>query len=345
MKFNFFRKTVLEQAPERKMSIVPFEDPDRVDTASIYDYQNVIFDDAQKFFKPPVDRKALAELPHINGQHGGILRARSNMVSADFVSGGGMTFEEMHAAITNLLTFGDVAFLKIRNRFGEVIRLLPLPSLYLRRKKSGGFAILQKGGSIDYRQQDIIFIKLYDPRQQIYGIPDYLGGIQSAMLNREATVFRRRYFKNGAHMGFILYTTDPNISEDDEDEIQKKIEDGRGAGNFKSLFINIPRGDKDGVKVIPIGETSAKDEFSQVKAISMQDVLNAHRFPPGLAGMIPSNVGGFSDPEKARATYRKDEVFPLQKLIANAVARDAQVPADLRIVFCDPDAESEEKSA
>lgn len=337
MIFNFFRKkNELTEAPARKMSMIPFEDPDHVDISGMYDYQGVFFDDTYQFFTPPVDRRALAELPHINGQHGGILRARTNMTAADFVSGGNMTFEEMHAAIVNLLTFGDVAFLKIRNFFGEVIRLLPLPSLYLRRRRSGGFAILQKGGSINYTAQDIIFIKLYDPRQQIYGVPDYLGGIQSAMLNKEATTFRRRYFKNGAHLGMILYTTDPNLTEEDEDKIREEVEAGRGVGNFKSLFINIPRGDKDGVKVIPIGETSARDEFSQIKSISMQDVLNAHRFPPGLAGMIPSNVGGFSDPEKSRAAYRKDEVVPLQKMLCDAFEKDAEISQALKLQFATP---------
>ena len=58
--------------------------------------------------------------------------------------------------------------------------------------------------------------------QQVYGSPDYVGGIQSALLNSDATVFRRRYFSNGAHMGFILYSTDPDLTEEMEEEIAKK---------------------------------------------------------------------------------------------------------------------------
>lgn len=30
---------------------------------------------------------------------------------------------------------------------------------------------------LTYPAQDIIFIKLYDPMQQVYGMPDYMGGI------------------------------------------------------------------------------------------------------------------------------------------------------------------------
>lgn len=58
----------------------------------------------------------------------------------------------------------------------------------------------------------IVFFKMYDPRQQVYGLPDYIGGIHSVLLNCEATIFRRRYYNNGAHMGFILYTSAPNLT-------------------------------------------------------------------------------------------------------------------------------------
>lgn len=35
-----------------------------------------------------------------------------------------------------------------------------------------------------------------DPNQEIYGVPEYLSAMQSAWLNENATLFRRRYYKN-----------------------------------------------------------------------------------------------------------------------------------------------------
>ncbi|HHF6440491.1 TPA: phage portal protein, partial [Haemophilus influenzae] len=106
------------------------------------------------------------------------------------------------------------------------------------------------------------------------------------------TVFRRRYFSNGAHMGFILYSTDPDLTEEMEEEIARKISESKGVGNFRSMFVNIANGHPDGLKVIPIGDTGTKDEFANIKNISAQDVLTAHRFPAGLSGIIPTNTGG-----------------------------------------------------
>ncbi|EKS7779985.1 phage portal protein [Edwardsiella piscicida] len=314
------------------MSLITFGDPERV-ISHATDYQSVMYDDYNKYYQPPVDRLALSELPNLNGQHGGILRARVNMVCSDFISGGNMTLEDMLATITNLLTFGDVGLLKIRNRLGGLMRLHPLPSLYLRRRRDGGITILQKGNPLNYDPRDVVFIRLYDPRQQVYGLPDYLGGINSAMLNSDATTFRRRYYRNGAHLGYIFYSTDPNMTQEMEDEVREKIEKSKGAGNFRSMFINIPNGKPDGVKLIPIGDMGAKDEFVNIKNISMQDILNAHRFPPGLAGMMPSNTGGFPDPGKSRDAYREDEVLPLQRLLCDAIKAAPDIPGNLHLVF------------
>ena len=104
--------------------------------------------------------------------------------------------------------------------------------------------------------------------QQVYGTPDYIGGIQAALLNSEATRFRRRYFANGSHLGFILYSTDPDMDDEMEEQIRESIANSKGVGNFKSMFVNIAGGHPDGLKVIPIGDTGKKDEFGTIKDVS-----------------------------------------------------------------------------
>ncbi|CAI2469538.1 phage portal protein, PBSX family [Serratia ficaria] len=314
-----------------KPGSVVFGPPEMVLTSGT-DYQDVWYDSDFDHWTQPIDRLALANLVNSNGQHGGVIYARRNMMSADYRSGG-LSHEELKAAAFDFTTFGDAGLLKVRNYFGEVIRLAPLPSLYLRVRKDDSFALLQKGAPLIYDPEDVIFVKQYDPQQQVYGLPDYIGGINSALLNSEATIFRRRYYHNGAHMGGILYTTDANLSDEMEDEIKQKVEQSKGIGNFRNLYINIPKGDPEGVKFISVGDIGAKDEFASVKNISAQDILNAHRFPAGLAGIIPENAGGLGDPVKARETYRKDEVIPLQKMFMNAVNTDPEIPEKLHLQF------------
>ncbi|MDP8173669.1 phage portal protein [Pasteurella skyensis] len=336
---------------KKHYSIVPFGTGTEIEytAAPALDYAGLSFNEMYSCFEPPVNRFALAKLPSQNAQHCGVINSRANMIAGGYLSGG-LSKLEMRALCLNLIMFGDAGILKIRNGFGKVVRLQVLSSLYLRKKKKEGYRYLMRKSLYDiennqvydYKESDIIFIKLYDPQQQIYGVPDYLGGIQSALLNSDATIFRRRYYSNGAHMGFILYTNDPDMSEEAEEEIAKNLKNSKGVGNFRSMFVNIPGGDPDGVKVIPIGDTGKKDEFGNIKNISAQDVLTAHRFPPGLSGIIPT-MGSFGDPIKMREAYQEDEVLPLQEMICEEVNKDSDLSGDLKLIFKKKEIKNKEK--
>ncbi|EEA8731495.1 phage portal protein [Salmonella enterica subsp. enterica] len=329
-------------ATQKQMTFsVEFGDAERVPCLGAYDG---VTDEGDGYWTPPIDREALAKLPDLATYHGACLGARAKMVAAGFLRGGGLTPETALALAVNFVTFGDVALLKIRNGFGQVVRLYPLPSVYVRRSTDGKTKLLLRDGEYkEYTAKDVIFIRQYDTLQQIYGKPDYLGGIQSAMLNSDATMFRRKYYRNGAHMGYILYATDPDLSPEMEKEISEKIEQSKGAGNFRSMFINIPNGKPDGVKIIPVGDVGTKDEYVNIKRITAQDQLTAHRFPPGLAGIIPDNVGGLGDPLKVRAVYQLDEVWPMQTLIENAINSDSEITRAMQVLFKKPQAIEDEK--
>lgn len=332
------QKTEYKNPNAKHFSLVPFSTG--ITASPALDYVGLGWSDQYQCYEPPINRFSLAKLPAQNAQHSGILHSRANMIAGGYKSGG-LTKAEMIALTLNLIQFGDVGLLKVRNALGQVVRLVTLSSLYLRKTKSGGYRYLERNSLYDtarnkvydYKESDIIFIKLYDPQQQIYGVPDYIGGIQSALLNSDATVFRRRYFANGAHMGFILYSTDPDMTEEMEIEIAEQIRNAKGVGNFRSMFVNIAGGHPDGLKVIPVGDTGTKDEFANIKNISAQDILTAHRYPPGLGGIIPSNAGGFGNPMLIRQAYREDEVYPMQDLIADAVNSDADIPSTLQLKF------------
>lgn len=39
-------------------------------------------------------------------------------------------------------------------------------------------------------------------------MPEHLSALNSAWLNESATLFRRKYYQNDAHAGYIMYVTD-----------------------------------------------------------------------------------------------------------------------------------------
>lgn len=312
-------------------SIVTTDTPMPVLITNSY-YQDVQYSGNNDYWEVPIDRLDLANLATMCAQHGGLLKSRANMLMTDY-RGGGLNWQQMLQAFYDFLLFGDVAIAKIRNGWGEVIELLPLPSMYLRRNKEGEFVILEKENQLIYHPDDIIFLRGHDPQQQIYGLPDYISGMHAALLNAEANIFRRRYYHNGAHLGGIVVTSDPAMTDEMEDEVADKIEESKGIGNFKMMYMNITGAGEKAVQYIPIGDLSAKDEFANVKNITAQDVLTAHRFPAGLAGIIPQDGAPMGDPEKARDVYRKDEVTPLQRLFVDAVNQEEDIPYGLQLQF------------
>lgn len=155
-----------------------------------------------------------------------------------------------------------------------------------------------------------------DFNQEIYGLPEYISALQSSFLNEAATLFRRKYYINGAHAGSIIYMTDPMQDEESINNIQEQIKAAKGKGNFKNLFIYAPNGKETGLKVIPLSDVTAKDEFLNIKNTSRDDILAAHRVPPQLLGIIPNNTGGFGDVEKAGRVFFINEIEPLHKKLA-----------------------------
>lgn len=152
-----------------------------------------------------------------------------------------------------------------------------------------------------------------DIDQEVYGLPDYIGSLQSAWLNESATLFRRRYYLNGSHAGFIMYVNDEAHDKNDINAMRQALRDSKGPGNFRNLFLYAPKGKKDGVQIIPVSEVAAKDEFWNIKNITRDDQLAGHRIPPQLMGIIPSNTGGFGDVEKAARVFVANELEPLQQ--------------------------------
>lgn len=81
--------------------------------------------------------------------------------------------------------------------------------------------------------------------------------------------------------------------------------------DFRNLVMYSPNGKKDGIQIIPLSEVAAKDEFLNIKNVSRDDMMAAHRVPPQMMGIMPSNVGG--DVEKASLVFVRNELIPLQK--------------------------------
>lgn len=287
-----------------------FGDPEPV-VNGIEDILGVFYHADGEYYTPPISPAGLSKLSRANGHHRRCINFKVSQASICYQpQTGGMPLADFSRACRDLETFGYCFVQVVRNVLGRVMVLKHLPALNMRRGKAARFFMLTDWNApdIEFQPGEVVMAGHYDTGQSIYGVPPWIGAMHDVFLNAEATLFRRRYFKNGSHMGYILYTTDANMDKDLEVKIRDAVQNSKGPGNFRSMYLNIPNGDKDAVKLIPVGDIGQKDEFEKIKNISKQDILIAHGMQPALAGMAPENTGGFGDIAKIQLFYRQNEV-------------------------------------
>ena len=272
------------------------------------------------YFEPLVAYESLMQLMHSGVHHASALQAKANILKETFVPTEYLSHKDFELFVMNYLVLADGYLQIVRNRMNDVIALRPLLTMYTRMAVDMQHYLYIRN-RVDLRRleyetlpmADVVNVKQQDLRQQIYGMPSYLPAMHSIMLNNSATKFRRRFYDNGSHAGFILYSTDANLSPEDWDKLKAQMAQSRNDGNFKNLYLRSPHGNADDLKLIPISEVAAKDEFLNIKGASAEDMMAIHRVPAILMGIVPRNAGGLGDPIKAAAVFFRNEIAPIQQ--------------------------------
>lgn len=246
------------------------------------------------------------------------LQLKAQVLTSCLISDDRLSKLDFEKFSIDYLWFGNAYLEKITNRKGKCLALRHTPAKQTRVVKNGSYCFINQdpinGLSIHHFQPDTIWHCMQgDVNQEIYGVPEWLPAVQSAQLNESATKFRLRYYNNGSHAGYILYITDPAQDENDIEQLQEALAQSKGPGNFRNLLYYSPNGDKEGLKLIPISEVTAKDEFANIKAFSRDDQLAACRVPPNLMGIVPTNSSGFGSVTDAANVFARNEIEPLQR--------------------------------
>ena len=321
----------------KAMEAFSFGDPEPVMANRLTDYVGICLLDNGSYYSPPVSLSGLARLRGANAYHGPLLEFKANMVMRGFKPSSAVPLGQMVPFVTDYVTFLNAYFQKVTNWMGEVIHMVHLPSINMRRMKEvDRYCMLNVDGSrTEFQPGEVVHVKNYDVAQTIYGLPSYLGAIQSMLLNEDATLFRRRYYLNGAHLGYIFYTSVANLADKEKDAIRDAVKSSKKIGNFRNLFLHLPNGREKDVQIIPVGDFSTKDELEKIKNISRDDIIAAHRIPPALASIVPAEArGGFGDMVKADQVYEKNEIVPIRNILTQI---NEHLPAGLRIGFDEVD--------
>ncbi|HAV2279012.1 TPA: phage portal protein [Serratia marcescens] len=268
-----------------------------------------------KWYEPPISFDGLARSVRAAVHQSSPMYVKRNILASTFIPHRLLSQQEFSRYALDYLVFGNAYLEERQNRLGAPLLLKSSPAKYTRRGvERGAYWFVQDWKEAHRFKTDSVF-HLIEPdiNQELYGLPEYLSALNSAWLNEAATLFRRKYYQNGAHAGYILYMTDAAQSTSDVDRMRQAMRDTKGLGNFRNLFMYAPNGKPDGIKILPLSEVATKDDFFNIKNASRDDLLSAHRVPPQMMGIIPNNTGGFGDVKKAAQVFVRNELTPLQE--------------------------------
>ena len=274
-----------------------------------------------RWYEPPIPRRSLARVLNISSHHRSAIAVKTKLLTGSFIPSPLLSRQDFGKWVFDYLVMGDGYIECVRNMVGKPMTLKHSLAMNTRRGVEDGtfffinYNYWQVPGQEpvhEFAPGSVFQLMEHDVSQEIYGMPEYLSALQSAFLNEASTLFRRRYYLNGSHAGFVFYLNEPTMNNADADAISEALKNSKGVGNFKNMFIHAPNGKKDGVQIIPIGEVAAKDEFLGIKNTTRDDILAAHRVPPQLLGVVPANTGGFGDVQAAKEVFLELEIEPLQ---------------------------------
>ncbi|PNU06484.1 phage portal protein [Novosphingobium guangzhouense] len=269
-----------------------------------------------RWYEPPMPMGKLAQAFNMSPHHRSAIALKVNLLVAQQQPSRWLSSDAFERFALDFLQMGNGYLEDVPNMAGRSARAEHTPAIHTRAGIAPDvywFVNQAIGQEHEFQAGRIFHLQQPDVAQEVYGVPEWLSALQSGLLAENATLFRRRYYLNGAHAGFVFYVSDALADQKTVDMLEDKLRSAKGVGNFKNMLVYIPNGKKDGIQIMPIADVTAKDEFSAVKNISRDDMLAAHRTPPQLIGIIPQNNGGFGKISEARDAYYETEIVPIAR--------------------------------
>ncbi|EMG1630569.1 phage portal protein, partial [Escherichia coli] len=210
-----------------------FGDPVPVlDRRELLDYVECVQMD--RWYEPPVSFDGLARTFRAAVHHSSPIAVKCNILTSTYIPHPLLSQQAFSRFVQDYLVFGNAYLEKRTNRFGEVIALEPALAKYTRRGLDlDTYWFVQYGMTTQpyhFTKGSIFHLMEPDINQEIYGLPGYLSAIPSALLNESATLFRRKYYINGSHAGFIMYMTDAAQNQEDVNNLRNAMKSAKGPG-------------------------------------------------------------------------------------------------------------------
>lgn len=195
-----------------------FGDPVPVlDRRELMDYLECVVMD--RWYEPPISFDGLARTYRAAVHHSSPLAVKHNILTSSFIPHPLLSQQAFSRFVQDYLVFGNAYLEKRTSRLGDTLALVPSLAKYTRRGTDlDTYWFVNYGHTTqpyEFGRGSVFHLAEPDINQEIYGLPESLSAIPSTLLNESATLFRRKYYLNGSHAGFIMYVTDAAQNQED----------------------------------------------------------------------------------------------------------------------------------
>lgn len=146
----------------------------------------------QRWYEPPLSLDGLARAYRASPHHSSAIILKRNMLAARFEPTAWLSRRAFMGMVQDYLVFGNCYVQEVRNRLGGVLRLDHALAKFTRRGVEPGRFWWVPGylNEVEFEAGTVHHLLAPDINQEIYGLPEYLSALQSALLNENATLFR-----------------------------------------------------------------------------------------------------------------------------------------------------------
>ncbi|WP_241626891.1 phage portal protein [Rosenbergiella epipactidis] len=202
----------------------------------------------EHWYEPPVSFDGLTRTFRSAVHHSSPIQVKRNILISSFIPHKLLSRQTFSSFLQDYLVFGNAYLEKRTNHFGEVISLMPsLAKFTCRGLDLESYWFIGNRFANDYylfSTGSVFHLMEPDLNQEISGFPEYLSAIPSALLNEAATLFRRKYYVNGSHAGYIMYMTDAAQNQEDINSIRQAIKAQKDQGIFETFLCTRPTATK-----------------------------------------------------------------------------------------------------
>lgn len=281
--------------------------------------------DGDEYYRPSIPFELLAMLGRTHPQHSPLPKFTAEWVVKYMKPHPLLRREILKRAVQEDASMGNAFFRIERNSNNGVVGVGHSPTINTRRMKEDdryGWLDRKSGKFEPYKKGEIVHVMQYEPIQNIYGMPYWIGAVQSILLGEDVRLFPRRFFGNGAHTGKGVFTT--GLGKADRQLVNEQLAKTKGSGNFSSVVLHLPRVSNgkvdDLIKVVSFdADQAAKIDYGKLADLSSDDVLEAWGYRPEVVGQTPNALGGSGDLDKLVRMTHGSIIEPIQQRFADAL--------------------------